>query len=257
MKAIIWLVLCVCCIGCTESHKTLKVAATAVPHAEMLEQIKPDLKEKGIELEIVEVDDYQLPNRLLAETQVDANFFQHLPFLRAVEKEYGNRLEVLVQVHYEPLGIYSKKIKTLSELKAGSTVAIPYDPSNETRALLLLSSLNLIELNNADSPCITVRDILKNPLLLKFTEIDAPLLPRILPDVTIAVIPSNFALQAHLEPNFDALAIEKSTEYPNVVVIRKGDEKRADLQALKLALTSEKMRLFLCEKYKGAVQPLF
>lgn len=257
MRRLIALLCCILSYGCSSDQKKLKVAATAVPHAEILEQIKPDLAAKGIDLEIIEVDDYQLPNRLLAEKQVDANFFQHLPFLESVEKEYGNSLVPLAEIHYEPLGIYSKKIEKLSDLPPGASVAVPSDPSNESRALLFLSTLGLIELKNTNSSCMTICDITRNPLFLKFSELDAPLLPRILPDVTIAVIPSNFALQAHLEPRCDALALEVSCDYPNVLVVRNGDEGRADLQELAHALTSEKMRLFLWERYKGAIQPLF
>lgn len=254
MKTIwLWLICGLILVGCHNKEK-LRVAATSVPHAEMLEAIKPDLKEKGIDLEIVEVDDYQLPNRLLAEKQVDANFFQHTPFLNASKKHYGNMLVVLKEIHYEPLGLYSKKITSVDQLKSGSVIAIPCDPANETRALHMLASLNLIEIKQ-DSPFLTVQDI--NSKSLNIKEIDSPLLPRLLPDVDAAIIPANFALQAHLAPNQDALALEKESGYPNVLVIRAGDEGREDLQELARALTSEKMKTFLCEKYKGAIQPLF
>ncbi len=239
-----------CLLGACTSQKTVKVAATATPHAEMLAFIKPDLKEKGINLEIVEVDDYQLPNRLLYEKQVDANFFQHLPFLQSVEKEYDNSLVPLIQVHAEPLGIYSKRITSLAELKKESTVAIPCDPSNETRALLFLASQGLLEIQNKKT-YLTVLDVSTN---LKLKEIDSPLLPRILPDVDIAVIPANFALQGRLSK---PIALESSTAYPNVFVVRKGEEGREDLQLIAHALTSEKMKKFLREKYGSAIIPLF
>jgi D-methionine transport system substrate-binding protein len=238
--------------GCSSHEKKLKVAATSVPHAEMLEEIKPDLKEKGIDLEIIEVDDYQLPNRLLYEKQVDANFFQHKSFLDLVNKEYGNCLTVLGEIHYEPLGVYSTKIKRIEEIKEGARVAIPCDPSNEARALLLLQSLHLISLKSVPLP--TILDIQSNPKSLKIKEIDPPLLPRILPDVEIAVIPANFALQAHLK---DGIAFETTIEYPNVLVVRRGEEGREDLKVLIQALRSEKMRVFIQKRYHGAVKPLF
>lgn len=244
-------------LGCSKGQKTLKVAATAVPHAEMLEFIKPDLKKRGVLLEIVEIDDYQLPNRLLAEKQVDANFFQHLPFLNSVKKEYDDQLVVLAKIHYEPLGIYSKKMISLNDLGKGAKVAIPCDPSNETRALLLLDSLHLIELKDKTKPYLTIHDLAKNPRSLVFSEIDSPLLPRILEDVDVAVIPANFALQAKLDPDKQALALETTADYPNVLVIHQGDEGREDLLLLKELMTSHKMHDFLCEKYHGAIQPLF
>jgi D-methionine transport system substrate-binding protein len=244
--------------GCQSHEKTLKVAATPVPHADLLEAIKPDLEQEGVNLKIVEVDDYNLPNRLLYEKQVDANFFQHKPFLDEQNQRFGYNLKPLVAVHIEPLGIYSQKIKSLDQLKEGATVAIPSDPTNEVRALSLLQEVGVIKLKALKGQFATVHDIEENPKNLKIEEVDAAFLPRALADVDLAVIPANFALQAHLNPTKDALALETSeSPYANIVVIREGEENREDLQKLKAALTSEKMRAHILEKYKGAIAPAF
>jgi D-methionine transport system substrate-binding protein len=245
--------------GCQSKGKTLKVAATPVPHAELLEVIKPDLEREGIHLKIVEVDDYNLPNRLLFEKQVDANFFQHLPFLEEQNRRFGYNLIPLVAVHIEPLGIYSRKITSLGALREGGVVAIPNDPTNESRALALLQEVGLIKLKSQPlNNLATVYDVEENPKHLKIEEIDAAFLPRALADVDLAVIPANFALQAHLEPTQDALALESSqSPYANIVAIRKGEENREEIQQLKQALTSEKLRSYILEKYKGAIAPAF
>jgi D-methionine transport system substrate-binding protein len=246
-------------VGCQSQEKFLKVAATPVPHADLLEAIKTDLEKEGVNLKIVEVDDYNLPNRLLFEKQVDANFFQHGPFLGEQNQRFGYSLIPLAAVHLEPLGLYSQKIVSLDSLKEGGIVAIPSDPSNEARALGLLQEVGLIKLKQKTvGPFSTIYDIEENPKHLKIEEVDAAFLPRALPDVDLAVIPSNFALQAHLNPSRDALALESSdSPYANLIAVREGDEDRDDLIALKKAMTSEKMRRYIQEKYKGAILPAF
>lgn len=246
-------------VACSSSQqepkkKTLKVAATPVPHAEMLELIKPDLKEKGIDLKIVVVEDYQLPNRLLAERQVDANFFQHEPFLKAQIEAFHYQIVSLKKIHYEPLGLYSKNCCQLEEVSKGAKIAIPNDPSNETRALIFLEKLRWISLKNSSIQA-TVLDIEENPHQLKILEIDAPLLPRVLCDVNFAVIPGNFALQAGLNPQEEALWLEEgSSSYANLLVVRKGDEEREDLILLSRALCSPKMTQYLEVHFRGAVK---
>lgn len=243
--------------GC-QSEKTLKVAATPVPHADLLEVIKPDLEDEGIKLKIVEVDDYNLPNRLLFEKQIDANFFQHKPYLDEQNERFGYNLVPLIAIHIEPLGIYSKKITSLDQLKEGSLVAIPSDPTNEARALNLLAEVGLIKLKPLKNISLaTVYDIDENPKNLKIEEVDAAFLPRTLSDVDLAVIPVNFALQANLNPGEDAIVLEsKDSPYANIVVIRGGEEDRKELQKLKEALQSDKLRLYIEEKYKGAILPI-
>lgn len=245
----------VACNHSNTSHQ-LTVVATAVPHAEILEQIKPDLKAKGIDLQIIVVDDYNTPNRSLADGEVDANFFQHLPFLTLQNDEFNYHLEALAMVHVEPMGLYSKKITSLKDLRQGSVVVIPNDPTNEARALALLEKAGLIELNRHDVNT-TVHNISDNPLKLKFNEIDSPLLARTLDDAVLAAITTNFALQANLYPK-DALAQEdKESLFANIVAVRQGEANREEIQALKEALHSDKVRNFIIDHYKGAIIPAF
>lgn len=247
------LLLCLLIAGCSD-QKGLKVIATPVPHAEILEAAKAELKEKGVDLIIVVTDDYNIPNRALADGEVDANFFQHRPFLEAQKDAFHYPLEVLTPVEVEPMGLYSKRIKHLSELKDKSTVALPNDPSNEARALFLLKKEGLIELDSVPYP--TLLNITSNPKRLALIEIDAAMLPRALEDVDLAAINTNFALVANLNPLQDALAIESSdSPFANVLVIRQGEEKREDIEALKTVMTSDKMREFILDKYQGAILP--
>lgn len=245
--------------GCQSKEKTLKVAATSVPHAELLEIIKPELESQGIHLTIVEVDDYNLPNRLLFEKQVDANFFQHQPFLEEQNQRFGYHLVPIAKVHIEPLGIFSQKLSSLETLQEGAIIGIPNDPTNEARALTLLQEVGLIELKEGfPGSLATILDIKDNPKHLKIEEVNAAFLPRTLVDVDLAVIPSNFALSAHLNPVEEALAIEaQDSPYANVLVVREGEEQREDLQKFKAALTSEKMRKVILEKYQGAIVPAY
>ncbi|MEI8125240.1 MAG: MetQ/NlpA family ABC transporter substrate-binding protein [Parachlamydiaceae bacterium] len=250
---------CALLTGCTsESEQGLRVAASSVPHAQMLEFVKPDLKTQGVNLIIIVSDDYNIPNRALASHEVDANFFQHDPFLQEQIRQFHYPIESIATIQVEPMGIYSKKIKSLSELQENSIVALPNDPTNEARALRLMQSNGLIELNDANNLQSTILDIKKNPKHLKFIEVDAAMVPRTLEDVDAAAINTNYALEAHLSPLEDALVIEgKDSPYANIIVIRIGDEKRSDIMLLKKSMTSEKMRQFILKKYKGAVVPAF
>lgn len=245
--------------SCSSTPKHgLKVAATPVPHAQMLEFIKPDLKAQGIELIVIVTDDYNMPNRALAYKEVDANFFQHIPFMEEQIKQFHYSIENLAKIEIEPMGIYSKKIDSLSKLKDNATIALPNDPTNEGRALLLLQSNGLIQLDSSTNLQATILNIIHNPKNIHFIEVDAAMLPRSLGDVDAAVINTNFALEAKLSPTKDALALEdKNSPYANIIAIREGDKKRADIQALENTMTSEKMKAFILEKYKGAILPSF
>lgn len=245
--------------GCSEHPKNgFKVIATPVPQAEMLNFIKPDLKEQGIDLVVVVTNDYNMPNRALVDHEVDANFFQHIPFLEEQIKEFHYPIESIAKIEIEPMGIYSKKIHSLSELKMHATIAIPNDPTNEARALILLQKHGIIQLKNPNDLTATVLSITNNPKQIKFLEVDAAMLPRTLEDVDAAAINTNYALEAHLFPIKDALVLEdKDSLYANVIVIRKEDAKNSNIQALKTAMTSEKMREFILQKYKGSVIPAF
>ncbi|NGX61479.1 MAG: D-methionine-binding lipoprotein MetQ [Chlamydiae bacterium] len=244
--------------GCNKD-KTVKIAATPVPHVDLLEVIRSDLAEDGIVIKIVEVDDYVLPNRLLAEKQVDANFFQHEPYLDLQKKQFGYELVPLVAVHIEPLGIYSNKIESLQEILEGSKVSIPSDPTNESRALQLLEDVDLIKLKIHDKEALlTIHDIAENPKNLKIEELDAAFLPRSLSDVEISVIPVNYALQAKLDPLTDALALESGdSPYANILVIREEDLNKPEFEKLKQALTSDKLRKHINAQYGGSITPAF
>lgn len=238
---------------------TLKIGATPVPHAEILEQIKPDLKEKGITLEVIEFNDYVQPNIALNDKELDANFFQHEPYLNDFIKEHKDvKLKNAGGVHIEPMGIYSKKIKKLDELTGGATVSIPNDPTNGGRALLLLQKAGLLKLKDGVKEMATVQDIVENPKDLRIKEVEAAQLPRTLEDVDISIINTNFAMNADLNPMRDALFIEdKTSPYVNIIAVRDGDENREEIKTLLNTIKTDKIKKFLEEKYKGAIVPAF
>ncbi len=236
----------------------IKVGATPVPHAEILEEIKPVLKEQGIELEIVEFTDYVTPNLALESKEIDANFFQHLPYLDTFNRENNINLVSIGQVHVEPLGVYSKKITSIEDLKDGARIAIPNDPTNEGRALILLANNGLIELKEDAGLEATPKDIVNNPKNIEFKEVEAAQLPRTLDDVDASVINTNYAIEAGLDLSKDALISEgKESPYANILVVRSEDEKNENLIKLLNALQSEEVKTFIETKYNGAVVPAF
>ena len=242
----------------SDKKVVLKVGATPVPHAEILNEIKPLLAKDGIDLQIIEFTDYVKPNLSLNDKEIDANFFQHEPYLKKFAADRKLDLVNLVAVHIEPMGVYSKKLKDIKSVPDGAKVAIPNDPTNGGRALNILAKAGLIKLKDGVGISATVGDIVENPKNLKITEAEAAMLPRTLDDVDLAVINSNFAMEAKLNPTKDALFIEpKNSPYANIVAVRKGDENRKEIQALKKALTSPEVKKFIEEKYKGAVIPAF
>ena len=242
----------------SDKKVVLKVGATPVPHAEILTEIKPLLAKDGIDLQIIEFTDYVKPNLSLNDKEIDANFFQHEPYLKKFAADRKLDLVNLVAVHIEPMGVYSKKLKDIKSVPDGAKVAIPNDPTNGGRALNILAKAGLIKLKDGVGISATVGDIVENPKNLKITEAEAAMLPRTLDDVDLAVINSNFAMEAKLNPTKDALFIEpKDSPYANIVAVRKGDENRKEIQALKKALTSPEVKKFIEEKYKGAVIPAF
>lgn len=246
--------------GCSKKDQTVKlvVGATSVPHAEILNIVKPLLKEKGIELEIKEFTDFVTPNLALNDKQIDANFFQHVPYMEHFAKQKGISLVAAVKVHVEPLGAYSSKFKSKDEIENGSVVAIPNDETNEGRALLLLQKQGFIKLKDTGSLTQTIKDIIENPKNLRFKELDAAQLPRILEDVDFAVINTNFALEAKLNPVNDALFIEdKDSPYANILTVRPDNAKSPAILELVKVLNSTEVKKFIEEKYKGAVIPAF
>lgn len=235
----------------------LRVGATPVPHAEILEFVKPDLAEQGIDLRIVSFTDYVLPNLALNDGMLDANFHQHKPFLDSVKADKGLKLESIAAIHIEPLGLYSRKLKSLDELPQGASIAIPNDPSNGGRALLLLEAKGLIKLKDSNNLTATEFDIVENKKDIKIKSVEAPLLPRTLEDVDAAVINGNYALQAGLKSG-DALALEgKESPYANILVVQESRINDEALQKLKDALQSQKVKDFMMEKYQGEIVPVF
>lgn len=236
----------------------LKVGATAVPHAEILEQVKPILAKEGIDLQIVEFNDYVQPNLALNDGELDANYFQHQPYLDEFKAEHDVKLVSAGGIHIEPMGVYSKKVKSLDDLADGASIAIPNDPTNGGRALILLAKAGVITLKDNNDIKATVQDITANPKNVKFQEVEAAQLPRVLDDVDAAVINTNYAMQADLVPSKDALIIEDSTSpYVNIVAVREGDQDKPAIKKLIEALKSDAVKKFIEEKYKGAVVPAF
>ncbi|AXH11315.1 MetQ/NlpA family ABC transporter substrate-binding protein [Halarcobacter bivalviorum] len=239
-----------------EAKKVIKVGATPVPHSEILEIVKPLLQAKGYELEIVEFTDYVTPNIAVDEGELDANFFQHTPYLNEFNKSKNTKLVKTVNVHLEPMGLYSQKIKSLDELEDGATIAVPNDPTNGSRALDVLVKQGLLTFKDVQFK--TAIDIVDNPKNLKIKELDAPQLPRVLGEVDAAIINTNYALAADLNPTKDALAIEsKDSPYANILVVREGNENKDYIKALNEVLNSKEVKEFIATKYKGAIVEAF
>ncbi|AMR65268.1 MetQ/NlpA family ABC transporter substrate-binding protein [Aquipseudomonas alcaligenes] len=236
----------------------ISVAATAVPHAELLEFVKPALAKEGVELKIKVFTDYVQPNVQVAEGRLDANFFQHQPYLDEFNASRDTALVSIAGVHVEPFGAYSSKIKKLDELSEGAQVVIPNDATNGGRALLLLQKAGVIKLKDGAGITATVKDIAENPKGIKVRELEAATLPRVLAQVDLALINTNYALEAGLNPTKDALVIEGAdSPYVNILVTTAEKKDNADLQKLAKALHTPEVKKFIADKYKGAVVPAF
>ena len=237
---------------------TLKVGATSVPHAEILNAVKEKLKQQGVNLQVIEFSDYVQPNVQVFEKQLDANFFQHQPYLDQFNKDKNENLVKVIGVHIEPFGAYSRKIKKVDELKDGAVVTIPNDPTNAGRALALLEKQGLIKLKEGAGIKGTVKDIVENKKKLQVKELEAAMLPRTLDEVDLALINTNFALQANLSPVKDALfKEEKDSPYVNILVSRPDNKDSEAIQKLAQALNAPEVKQFINDKYKGAVVPAF
>lgn len=244
--------------------ETIVVGASSTPHAEILEAVRGELEALGYDLEVTIFDDYVMPNLALADGEIDANYFQHEPYLLNFNAENGTDLVSAAAIHYEPMGIYGGSKSSLDELAEGDIIAVPNDGTNEARALLLLQDQGLITLKegiDASTETATILDIAENPQNLEIVEMEAKNIPHSLPDVAFAVINGNYALQAGLTGN-DALASESADSdaaqtYANILAVRAGEEDSAKTQALVTALTSETCRQFIEETYSGAVVPIF
>lgn len=245
-----------------EETKKIVIGASPSPHADILKVAKKELKKEGYELEIKEYSDYVQPNTALESGDLDANYFQHKPYLDDFNKKKKTHLVSAGMIHYEPFGIFLGKTKTLKDLKKGATVAVPNDTTNEARALLLLQDQGLIKLKDGAGLTATKKDIVENKKDLAIKEIEAAQIPRSLKDVDIAVVNGNYALQAGLKVNKDALATEDADSvgaktYGNIVAVKKGNEKLAATKALIKALKSDTVKKYINDKYDGAVVPLF
>lgn len=243
----------------TDTEKVvLKVGASPTPHAEILEAAKAILAKDGIELEIIEFTDYIQPNMALENKDLDANFFQHLPYLEGFNENNGTKIVSIGAVHYEPMGIYAGKTTELSALPDGAKIAVPNDPTNEARALLLLEEQGLIKINPDAGLSATKVDITENPHNYDIFEIEAAQLARSIHEVDLSVINGNFAMQAGLKINKDALAKEEKDSlaaetYANILAVREGDE-RPELMKLVEVLRGQEVKDFIAEKYQGSVE---
>lgn len=236
----------------------LSVAATAIPHAEILEIVKPLLAKQGLTLDVRVFSDYVQPNDQVAQKRIDVNYFQTQPYLDAYNRDRGTNLVTIVGVHVEPFGAYSRKYKSLADVPVGADVVIPNDPSNNSRALILLHKAGAITLKDPTNALATLRDITANPKQWKFRELDSAMLPRVLDQVDLALINTNYALDAGLDPTKDALAIEGSdSPYVNFLVGRADNRDDPRVKKLAAALTSPEVKAFIASKYKGAVLPAF
>ena len=237
---------------------TLKVAASPTPHAEILNVAKEILAEQGIDLQVVEFSDYVQPNLVTESGEVDANYFQHTPYLDSFNEENGTHLVSVGAVHYEPFGIYPGKSNDLAAIADGATIAVPNDTTNEARALQLLAAQGLITVRDGAGLTATINDITENPHNLKIQEIEAAQLPRTVQDVDFAVINGNYAMEAGFSVGKDALATEDASSeaaqtYANVLVVKEGNENDPAIQAL----TSDKVKDYINSTYDGAVVPIF
>lgn len=239
---------------------SIKVGASPAPHAEILRQAQDALAAEGIDMEVIEFSDYLQPNTALESGELDANYFQHEPYLLSFNEEKGTHLVSIGNVHYEPMGIYGGKTTSLTDVPDGAKVAVPNDTTNEARALLLLEANGLLTINADAGIKATKLDILENPHNLDIIEMEAAQLPRSLQDVDLAVINGNYAVGAGLSVS-NALAKEEKDSlgaqtYPNIIAVKEGNESRPELQKLVEALRSDETKDFIAEKYQGAVEPI-
>ncbi len=238
--------------------KKITVAASATPHAEILEEAKTLLKDKGYKLEVKVFDDYVQPNNVVESGEFDANYFQHVPYLEQFNEEKGTHLVVAGKIHYEPFGIYPGTKKDLKDIAKGDKIAVPNDTTNEARALLLLQDNGIIKLKDGAGIKATVNDIEENPNNIEIVELEAAQVPRVVNEVAYVVLNGNYALEANYTVKKDALAYEKSDSeaaktYVNVIAVKEGNENSEKIKALVDVLKSDSIKKFINEKYDGAV----
>lgn len=251
-------------VGCggnsKNNDKTITIGVSPVPHKEIVEQIKPKLEEKGYKVNIKEFTDYVTPNKALSEGSLDANYFQHIPYLNEQNKKENLGLTYTKRIHLEPLGLYSKSIKDISKIKNGATIVIPNDPSNEARALKLLEANGIIKVKEGE--LVTTKDITENKKNIKFKEVEAASIPRTLDDVDAAIINGNYAIDAGFSVKKDALIKEDKNSkvaepYANILAVKEKDKESQKIKDLTEVLTSDEVKNFINDKYNGAVIPVF
>ena len=247
------------CAGGSSDDKVIKIGATVTPHSEILEKVKENLATSGYTLDIVIYNDYVLPNTALEDGELDANFFQHGPYLEDFNKENGTHIVSVAPIHFEPMGIYAGKSSSLSDVADGASIAVPNDTTNEARALLLLEANRLIKLKDGAGIASTVIDIEENPYNLKIEELEAAQVPKAIQDVDFAVVNGNYAIEAGLS---DPIAVEASDSlaadtYANIVCVKEGNENSDKTKALVDAILKDNVRDFINSNYKGAVVPVF
>lgn len=243
-----------------DEDKTISVAASATPHAEILEQAKPLLEEKGYELEVKIFEDYIIPNEVVESGDFDANYFQHIPYLESFNEEKGTHLVDAGDIHYEPFGIYPGKKESLDDIEEGDTIAVPNDTTNEARALLLLQDNGIIKLKEGVGLEATKNDIEENPHNVEIIELEAAQIPRVVQDMSYVVLNGNYALQADYSVAKDSLAYEKSDSeaaktYVNLIAVKEGNEDSEAIKALVEVLKSDEIKEYINETYDGAVIP--
>lgn len=243
-----------------DSNKTITVAASATPHAEILEYAKDKLKEKGYDLKVTIFDDYVKPNEVVESGEFDANYFQHVPYLESFNEEKGTHLVVAGKIHYEPFGIYPGTKNSFDEIENGDTIAVPNDTTNEARALLLLQDNGIITLKEGAGIAATVNDIESNPYNVKIVELEAAQVARVVDETAFVVLNGNYALAAGFSVGKDALAYEKSDSeaaktYVNVIAVKEGEQEEEAIQALIEVLKSEDVKQYILDTYDGAVLP--
>ena len=248
------------CGGSSKDDKVIKVAASATPHSEILEQVKPILEEQGYDLQVTVFDDYVQPNEVVESGEFDANYFQHIPYLNSFNEEKGTHLVNAGGIHYEPFGIYPGTKASLDEVADGDSIAVPNDTTNEARALLLLQDNGLITLKDGAGLEATVNDIVENPHNLEIVELEAAQVPRVVGEVAFVVLNGNYALEAGYSVAKDSIAYESTDSeaaktYVNVIAVKEGNEDSAKIKALVEALKSDAIKTYINDTYDGAVIP--
>lgn len=244
-------------ISCSKKENTLTIGVSPIPHKEIVELVKEDLKKEGINLEIVTFNDYVQPNLSLQDKSLDANFFQHIPYMDEFSKKYGFEMVSVGKIHLEPLKIYSDKIKDINDIKENSEVLIPNDPTNRGRALILLDNANIIKLKDKEKLDSDINDIVENPKNIKIVDINVEQIPSRISEVDFVVINTNVALASNISKDLVIYVEDKESPYSNVVSVLKGNENDPKIQKLMEYLQSEKVKNFILEKYDGEIVPSF